>query len=537
MRGEVFAMPFFWRIAVFIVVFISWVCPVQADLKIFVTNDVHGQVAEDRTKGRIGYARLKALADAEAEAGHTVFLMDSGDAFSGSAYAQADHGRTIAELMGLMGYRVLTPGNHAFDYNEVENNPLYYSNVLLKTVRAHNKGSLDAVAENLSYNGRELPGVSRVPVVVYDETASKPDGVRLIVTGLITPDVARPGSHSGYDFGLLDSPAATREKILANLGESVMAYSRPQDVVIVLAHLGWPGSEGDRDGRLSGPDAATVPNVSFVADGHTHQAIAPRRIGEAVYGNGGRYLESFLAITIGNDGQGQMELRTYDDLASLDPDQLIAEKMAQIDRDQGFSEIILELPDAELFSDRGLRTDNSNIALGRLICSAMIRASGADMAFHNTGGIRAGLPAGPVSVRDIYDVLPFGDELVVVNMSGREILKRFGQASDSGSSRGWPQFFGLRVYAWRGEDGNLAATGLRKADGTSLDMNRHYRVAMNGFMARYLNHTKEKHGKMIEALHQELKLRVNFEELRPNHSLFIFPTQKEAQGAWEKGSL
>jgi 2',3'-cyclic-nucleotide 2'-phosphodiesterase (5'-nucleotidase family) len=275
-----------------------------------------------------------------------------------------------------------------------------------------------------------------------------------------------------------------------------------------------------------------VPNVDFVADGHTHKAVAPHRIGETFYGNGGRYLENFLEITIGDDGRGRMELKTYDDLAGLDPDRLIAGKVAEIDHSQGLSEIILESPD--FFSDQGLRA--GNIALGRLICSAMIRAAGADMAFHNNGGIRAGLPAGPVNARDLFDVLPFGDVLTVVNLSGREILERFGQGSDRGGhGRGWPQFYGLKVYAWQGNNGELTVAGLKNADGAPLDLDRHYRVAMNGFMARFLERPAEKHGGMIEALRRELKSGFNFEEFRPNRSLFVFATQKEAQAAWEGG--
>jgi len=54
-------------------------------------------------------------------------------------------------------------------------------------------------------------------------------------------------------------------------------------------------------------------------------------------------------------------------------------------------------------------------------------------------------------------------------------------------------------------------------------------------MARYLDYPMEKHGGVIEALRHALKPCFNFEELRPNHSLFIFPTHKEAQTAWEKG--
>jgi 2',3'-cyclic-nucleotide 2'-phosphodiesterase (5'-nucleotidase family) len=179
----------------------------------------------------------------------------------------------------------------------------------------------------------------------------------------------------------------------------------------------------------------------------------------------------------------------------------------------------------------------------------MMRAAGADLAFHNVGGIRAGLPAGPVSARDLYDVLPFGDELVVVNMKGREILAELGRGSGPGGrgqggsapggsalggsghgGRGLPQFYGFQAYAWQAE--GLEIAGLKKADGAPLDLEGDYRVALNGFMARYQDRPVEKHGLIIEALRRELKTGFDFEELRANRSLFVFPTREEALAAW-----
>jgi 2',3'-cyclic-nucleotide 2'-phosphodiesterase (5'-nucleotidase family) len=250
-----------------------------------------------------------------------------------------------------------------------------------------------------------------------------------------------------------------------------------------------------------------------------------------VYGNGGRYLENFLKITIDADGPGRMELKTHGDLAGQTPDQTLAGKLAELDRNQGLSDVLFESPDAEVFSDRNLQTDN--IALGRLICSAMMRAAGADLALHNIGGLRTGLPAGPVRVRDLFDVVPFGDELVTVTLSGREILEELNRGSGHGG-RGLAQLYGLTAYAWRGEDGRLEVAGLRKPDGAPLDMDRNYRVAVNGFMARNLGRPMEKRGDLLEALRRELAAGFQVEELRPNRSLFVFPTRAEALAAWEK---
>ncbi|MDR0356051.1 MAG: 5'-nucleotidase C-terminal domain-containing protein [Deltaproteobacteria bacterium] len=504
-----------------------------ADLKIFVTNDVHGHAAEEPAEGRIGYARLKAALDAAKAEGHEVYLFDAGDAFSGSAAAQVDHGRSIAELMGLLNYRVLTPGNHAFDHNEAERNPLYYSETLIKTVRENASGPVDVVAANLTRHGETVPGLGRDPVVVHDETADKPDGLRLIVAGVVTPYVRRPSlqaSLPGYDFGLLENPAATKAKILADLTASLEEFNRPQDVTIVLSHLGYPGSDGDRDGRLVGPDLAAVPNVDFVADGHTHEAVPPQKIGEAVYANGGRHLEHFLEITIGDDGAGTMVLKDFQDVADLTPDPTVVAYLSELDRRQGLTEVLFETPDAELFSDRDLRTDN--IALGRLICLAMMKASGADLALHNVGGIRAGLPGGSVSLRDLFDVLPFGDELVSAEMTGEEIEAFLNRGSGHGG-RGAPQFYGFLAFAWRGEDGRPEVAGLRLSDGERLDSNKTYTVALNGFMARNMKLPTKNFGDLVLALRQVLTADfANFEELRDNRSLLVFESFEEARAAW-----
>jgi 2',3'-cyclic-nucleotide 2'-phosphodiesterase (5'-nucleotidase family) len=507
-----------------------------SQIKIFVTNDVHGQVMTEPDKGRIGYALLKAHMDEAVKSGFQVYLLDAGDAFSGSAYAQADHGRSIAALMGIMGYRALTPGNHAFDYNEIENNPLYYSQILLKTLKDHSSGQVSATAQNLSLNGQEFPGLQRGPVVIHDETDENPHGRRLIVAGLITPYTARPSlkdSLPGYDFGLMENHAATREKLVGELTASLEEYHRPGDVVIVLSHLGYAGPLGDKDGRITGPDLAGAANVDFVADGHTHTAIEPKEIGRTVYGNGGRYLENFLEISLEADGVNHMELKGYADLAGLRPDPKIENWLAELERRQGLSEILFELPKTDMFSDHNLRTEN--IPLGRLICRAMMQAAGADLAVHNIGGIRAGLPAGPVSARALYDVLPFGDELVTVELNGQKLTEIFDRGSGHGG-HGFPQFYGLTVYAWREPDSSLKSAGILDQSGSPLVMDKQYLAAMNGFMAKNLGAATQNYGELVVAVKRKLSQAndLEIEDLTVNQSLFIFPSRHEALKAWEK---
>ena len=523
------------RTLLFLFLLVCSAVPVLADVKIFVTNDVHGYVADNPEKKNIGYARLKAVADGARAEGHTVFVLDAGDAFSGSAFALIDQGRSVAKLMGQVGYRVLTPGNHAFDYTLSEG-PLYYGNELLRLVRENSPGKVDAVAENLTYKGADPPGMVTKPVVIYDETAKNPQGMRVIVTGVITPYSVKPSLRQAladYDFDLKPTPEATKKTILDRLTQSLAPYDRPEDVVIVLSHLGYAGPKGDRDGRITGPDVAAVPNVDFVADGHSHKAVTPNRDYGAMYANGGRYLEHFMVITL--DGKkGDMALKSYADVADVVPDKAMTDSIRQIDAARGLEEVIFTSPDDSVFKDGHLRKDST--PLGRLICESMAKAAGAAIALHTPGGIRAGLPGGPVHRRDLLDVLPFDDRLVAVDMTGKQIAEVFTRSAGHGG-RGLPQFFGLDVWAWRDEDDALHVAGLRLTNGDSLQPDKTYRVALNGFMARNMNlPTKKDRGNLVDALEKQLKQGVDVEALRAGRNLFVFADKAAAEAAWKAGN-
>ncbi len=508
--------------------------PALADVKIFITNDVHGHVADNPDKKRIGYARLKAMADAARAEGHTVFILDAGDAFSGSAYAQKDKGQSVAKLMGQVGYRVLTPGNHAFDY-AASQGPLYYGNELLRLVRESSQGKVDAVAENLAYKGAPTPGMVTEPTIIYDETEDNKHGLRVIVTGVVTPYSVKPGMRSvlqDYDFGLKSTPKATKKAILERLEHSLAPYDRPEDMVIVLSHLGYAGRRGDRDGRITGPDVAGVAHVDFVADGHSHKAVPPSEKYGARYANGGRYLEHVVEITLDGKG-GDMALKSYDHVADVVPDKAMTEHIRQLDAAWGFEEVLFTLPVDSGFSDRRLKKDST--PLGRLICSGMAKASGSAIALHNRGGIRAGLPGGPVNRRDLHDVLPFDDTLATVHMTGEQIAKVFMRGAEQGA-RGLPQFYGLSVWAWRDENGSLHVVGLRLADGETLQPDKTYLVALNGFMARNMDLPTKDHGLLVNALEEQLKKGVDAEALQTGRNLFILADKAAAEAAWQAGS-
>ena len=454
-------------------------------VKVLVTNDVHGNIFEQEERGRLGYAKLRGYADALKAEGWRVYLMDAGDAFSGTAAAQFDEGRSVAELVGRMGYRVLVPGNHAFDYNSSLSNPYYYSDVLAGTVRNNTAGPLDVVCGNLTLYGGDLPGIRREPVIVHED-----GDFRLIVAGVITPYAKSSTNGRGvrdYDFGLLESDgrpdhAGTRTHVLDLLAGSVSRYDRPNDIVLVLSHVGWDVTEDYAHGQLNGKDLALVPHVDIVVDAHSHNLLPVERIGAALYGLADRYLTHVAEITLTREGDAvrtAMELKTYDELKHVPPSPVILEETRLIADRLGMGDRLFHLEPEQAMSDEGVSREST--PLGSFICREMRAITGADLAIYNAGGIRSGLAAGWVTVGDVYDVLPFQNDLVTLAMTGREI-EAFFAALPAPGTNAFPQFDGVRAHVWP-EDGRLSLAGVLLEDGRSLEPDAVYTVSTISFLA------------------------------------------------------
>ena len=515
-------------------------------IKVFVTSDIHGNIFENPGKRQIGFARLLGYMDAARRDGYEAVLMDAGDAFSGSAVAQFDSGRSVAAAMGRMGYRILSPGNHAFDYNAFTGDSLYYPNTLLHIVREMSDGPFAAVCLNLAVDGASVPGIAMEPVVV-----SETNGIRLVACGVLTPYAGRalsPSSVLGYDFGLVEREgapdhAATRAAIHDRLRSAVCRYDRPGDIVLVLSHVGCDDTPDYANGEIGGRDFACIPNVDIVVDAHSHNFVPAQRICRAWYGNPGRYLEHVVEITITREGEDirtVMEIRDYADLANVRESAAMLDFLRSVSDRLGLGDRLFQLGEELSFTDAGIQEGST--VLGRFLCREMAAATGADLALYNSGGIRAGFVPGWVTVGDIYDSIPFQNNLVVASMTGAEIHDLFDPMPDTGTNA-FPQLYGMTVYAWP-DDGALRAVGILDRDGLPLAPERTYDVALNSFMLYggdgYVFSTAtaaaaRDHGDCVVLLVNSLRGRdaIELEALAENRALLVFPDRSAAEDAWD----
>ena len=128
------------------------------------------------------------------------------------------------------------------------------------------------------------------------------------------------------------------------------------------------------------------------------------------------------------------------------------------------------------------RTRDGESEMGNFVSDAMrTHLDGVDFAFANAGGLRADIDAGPITLEEIYSVLPFNNTLVVMELSGAQVRQVLEEGA--ASRYGVVQVSGLRWAFEAQAPFGSRVTRVTLPDGTPIDPNATYRIATNNFMA------------------------------------------------------
>ncbi len=127
--------------------------------------------------------------------------------------------------------------------------------------------------------------------------------------------------------------------------------------------------------------------------------------------------------------------------------------------------------------------------LGCMLTDAIREISGADFAFQNTGGVRVNhLDKGPITVKDVYSIDPFNNEVVVYQMTGAQV-KHF-IINSYRKNGGYPSFVSGMTYTV-GDNGNDVWIEM---DGRKFSTKNIYKVAFNSYMASTIDVKSEDEG-------------------------------------------
>ena len=441
------------------------------------TNDVHGAID--------GYAKAAALKKTYEEMGAYVLLMDAGDFIQGDPTVSTSEGATAVELMNLAGYDVAAPGNHEFDYG--------YANLKALVSEA----DFPIVAANVLYGGK----------AAFNDnvTFTAPDGTKIGVFGLDTPETAtkaHPAKIKGVTFLADDELFACAQEQVNEL------EAEGCDIIVCLGHL---GIDDESTGNRSMDLLEEVDGIDLFIDGHSHSDLddIAGAVGESCMVNDtiltstGTKFENIGLVVISDGVMEATAIPTAD--ITVKPDGTVADRAAAIQKavDDEYGAVFAKT-EVELNGVKAeVRTGETN--LGNLITDALVWGAAeagtkVDAAVTNGGGIRASISKGNITKKDINTVLPFGNTLSIVKVTGAELLEALEASTycTPETIGGFPHVSGIvftvdtgKVYD-QGEQypgstyygpKSIQRVSIQSVGGKAFDPNATYTIATNDFMA------------------------------------------------------
>lgn len=453
------------------------------NLVILTTNDVHSTV-DPGDDGNGGVLQRKAIIDSVRRAEKDVMLIDAGDAVQGSLYFRFFRGLVENELMQLQDYDLRILGNHEFD------------------------NGINELAHYLT------PWKGKVLSANYDARGTALDG-------LLTPYVVKKidGKRIGF-FGLnvdpkgligTDNMGGVRFKDVittANTAAAMLRKKEKCDLVVAVTHIGYTA----KDNKTTDVDLARASkDIDIIIGGHSHTVVTPGREGKypSIVNNAegrpvliaqtGKYGPNIGYINIDLDdlkkgkrpSAEEFEYRLIpvtDRFPHESYDQDITAWLAPYKHDvDSVNARVIGYAPTPLDSDDPVgEYANWTADMARDIMQQTLDSIHAadpastlpvtvDMAIMNVGGIRQDMKAGPVTEGKILSTFPFTNKLVLLDLTGEQLL----QAMESAARRGG-EAISAEMKVLVDDNNHMIDAWL---NGRAIDPEKHYYVVTINYLA------------------------------------------------------
>ena len=379
----------------------SYIFPLVSQPKsitILHTNDMHASfVPHEATWVREtprpmvgGFNELSFVVDSIRKINTATLLLDAGDVMTGNPITEYDYkgakGGALFEMMDRIGYDTWSFGNHDFDLGQ--------KNLLQLTTIAH----FPTISANV-VNDKGDYFLNNRPYVIINK-----NGLRIGVIGLMSRELYSLVNQNSMVGIKLLPPIATAQKFIDELRPKV-------DLLMVLSHAGV-----EDDSVL----AVNVKGLDVIVGGHSHTRLKkPKFVNGVIIVQTGSNCENLgvLDLTVENGKvtkyNGVLLQLWYNSARPKTQLSTLIDSVAQgIEKD--YSKVIGTLKQDWVRSDM-------ESGIGNFIADAQREAAQADVGFMNSTGIRKNVSAGPITKRDIFEVLPFRNILVTFPLSGAQM--------------------------------------------------------------------------------------------------------------------
>ncbi|MFW2541448.1 bifunctional metallophosphatase/5'-nucleotidase [Primorskyibacter sp. 2E107] len=456
---------------------VAGVASADYSLTILHTNDFHARFEpiskydsgcgeEDNAEGKCfgGSARLMtAITEARARSNNAI-LVDGGDQFQGTLFYTYYKGKLAAEMMNQMGYDAMTVGNHEFDDGP---------EVL--------RGFMDAVDFPVLMSNADVSGEPLLADVLMKSTVIERGGEKLGLIGLTpqdTDELASPGKNV-----IFTDPSDAVQGEVDKLTE--MGVNK----IIVLSHSGY---------GVDQTVAANTTGVDVIVGGHSNTLLGDMDGAVGAYPtvvNGVQIVQAYaygkflgeLNVTFDDDGVVTeatgapiiMDAAVTEDEATK---ARITEAAAPLEEIR--NKVVAEASDAIEGNRDVCRA--MECSMGNLVADAMlarVKDQGVEVAIANSGGLRASIDAGEVTMGEVLTVLPFQNTLSTFQVSGAtlvEALENGVSQIEEGAGR-FPQVAGITFTVDKS-----AEPGSRVSDvmigGAPVDPEKMYGAVSNNYV-------------------------------------------------------
>lgn len=411
--------------------------PKETKLYVASINDMHANIDN--------FPKLAYVLDSLRALYPDLLLFSSGDNRSGNPINDRCElpSRPMYELMNAVGFNLSTFGNHEWDSGVEALRDLL------------NLANFPFVSANVSFDDSLQIPVS--PYVIIER-----NGLKIGVLGAIQLGLnGLPDFHPDYAPGSHFIPAE----------EALPQYMWLRDTCNALFLLSHNGFEEDIE------LAQKFPQFDAIFGGHSHTLVDSTRIFNGVMVtqamNKVKYL-TFNTFTFDKDGKMIAKESQVIPISKVkNVNEKVKAMVDQYNNNETFKKV-LGYNDAEI--------NDCYECLGSLMADSHRAMADADMAFQNYGGVRFDtLGVRPITLKDLLSLDPFDNSLIVINMTGQEIIDFLGV---SFFTDGGPNYCSGCTYTYSvDENGQMKDCQVKLDNGKPLDLKKTYKVVMNSYMA------------------------------------------------------
>ena len=387
--------------------------------------------------------KLATLVKQERARDPQALLLAAGDNRTGNPFSDMNprSGWPMVAIMNRIGFNLSALGNHSFDTGVDDMRDL-----------------IDSAEFRVVCANAEAEDKARILTQPYRIFERK--GVTIGVLGLLQLGV------NGRPDTLAENVKGFTFRDPFQVAQEYKWLRERCDVLILLTHLGF-----EDDVEL----AKQCPWVDLIVGGHTHTKVDGGYMAGNVMVTQAENKASYLTrITLDvQDGKVVSKEAKLLPTASCQPDAEIAKMVQDFMNDPALNEQIAE----------NARDITAKEELGCLFTDAVREVTGADIAIVNIGGIRIdSFPAGPIRLSDVFRIDPFGNDTVLFKLNAQE-LRDFILACALLDHHGAPSASGITYSAHLHKGNKVEITEIKLADGSPLDPEKTYTVAVASFAA------------------------------------------------------